>query len=139
MPSSPKFDPRSLDHDDFQPISPHPAPRSKAKWPATRVLGWVIAIGGLSVVLNIVSFAVVWSAMGRMDARLTPIEQWMAREHEIRQKVADDWPETQKRQKEFDADLAKAKADLKGYNEAGGVTGEVVRDLKGEPGPSLTR
>jgi hypothetical protein len=51
----------------------------------------------------------------------------------------DNWRETQTRQKEFDADLAKAKADLKGYNAAGGVTGEVTRDLQGEPGPSLTR
>jgi hypothetical protein len=135
----PKFDPRSLDDDQFQPISPHPSPRSKAKWPATRVLGWVIAIGGLTVALNIVSVAVVYVAMARMDARLTLIEQWMAREREIRQKVVDDWPETQKRQREFDADLAKAKADLKQYNTAGGVTGEVVRDLKGEPRPSLTR
>jgi hypothetical protein len=94
---------------------------------------------GQSVVLNIVSVVVIYAAMARMDARLTPIEQWMALERAVRQKIADDWPATQRRQKEFDAALSKARADLKGYNAAGGVTGEVTRDFKGEPGPSLTR
>jgi hypothetical protein len=129
--SMPQFDPRSLDDDELRPISPHPSPKPKSKWPPTRVLGWVIAIGGLSVALNIVSVVVVYVAMARMDARLTPIEQWMAREHEIRQKVVDDWPETQKRQKEFDKQTAKLQDDLNRHNEAGGVTGEVAHDLSG--------
>jgi hypothetical protein len=129
----PRFDPRSFDDDGLRPISPHPSPKPKSKWPPTRVLGWVIAVGGLSVALNVVPVVAVYVAMARMDSRLTSIEQWMAREHETRQKVVDDWPEIQRRPKEFDADLAKAKDDIKRYNTAGGVTGEVTRDLQGQP------
>jgi hypothetical protein len=141
----PKFDPRSLDDDTFQPIGAHPTvrPNSKSKWPPTRVLGWVMAIGGLSVVLNIVSVIVVAALFDRIetkltavDTRLVDVEQWLSRERALRQKIDDGWADTQRRQKESDAALAKAKADLKSYNAAGGVTGEVVRDLNGKPGPS---
>jgi hypothetical protein len=82
------FDQRSLDDDDFR-ISPHPAPRPKSNWPATRVLGWVIAIGGLSVVLNVVSVVVVYVAMARMDATYSANEQPRSDVQQLRSDVDD--------------------------------------------------
>jgi hypothetical protein len=69
-----KFDPRSLDDDDFR-IGPHATFQAASQWPPTRVLGWAIAIGGLSVVLNAVSVVVVWRAMARMEAAHSANEQ----------------------------------------------------------------
>jgi hypothetical protein len=71
------FDPRSLDDDDFR-IGPHPTPRQKSNWPPSRVLGWVIAIGGLSVVLNAVSVVVVYCLIVRIDNRIAELDKRLA-------------------------------------------------------------
>jgi hypothetical protein len=52
----------------------HPRPNSKSKWLPTTVLAWVIAIGGLSVVLNIVSVAVVASLFDKTETRLSAVD-----------------------------------------------------------------
>jgi uncharacterized protein YlxW (UPF0749 family) len=128
----PKFDPRSL-NDDEQIVFQELPPRAKSKWPATRVLGWVIAIGGLSVVLNIVSVIVVYGLMVRIEskistndtqlgARFTDVEQWVTRERAIRKKQAADpyWSDEaiKKRRDDSNADIAKAESELKALRES---------------------
>jgi hypothetical protein len=123
----PQFDPRSLDDDELRPISPHQSLKPKSEVAADEGLGLGHRDRG---------------TIGRAERRLGrgglrgdgsdgfPLDpQWMAREHEIRQKVVDDWPETQRRQKEFDADLSEGRS--KALQRGRRRHWEVVRDPNG--------
>ena len=48
-------------------------------------MGWVIAIGGLSVTINIISVEVVYAAMARMDAAHSTNEQLRADVNDLKQ------------------------------------------------------
>jgi len=132
---------------------PSPTPEAKparpSKWPPTRVLGGVIAIGALTVVVNLSTVAMIAVYFHRIsvrqdvqDARLADVEGWITHRQNVMAKNRADaeafHKQFLKESKESEEQLTKLKADVKRYNAAGGVTGEVLRDLAGKSGSPTT-